>query len=108
MIWYIAVYILIWCNQDITSNVNCSDDCCIYTNPYIITDNRSPLSPPTIFLTYRYTFVYINIFSEYSTWINCNTIWMTKIQTRTYICFNIQVNMVSIFKIPEYSFVYFF
>ena len=76
MIWYITIYICVRCYQYIVSNMYSPYYCCINSDPYFIPYYWGSLSSPSIFLSYRHTFVNIAIFSYYNFWVYCNTIWM--------------------------------
>ena len=80
MIRNVTVNIGIRSYKHIITNYNITNNCCIYSNPNIISNTWRSFSFSTIFLTNRNSFVNVNIVTNYRFRINCDSIWMSNIK----------------------------
>lgn len=95
MVRNIAVNIGIWSYKYIIANYNITNNCCIYSNPNIISNTRCSFSFSTIFLTNRNSLVNINIVTNYCFRINCDPIFKSSRQRS--ISFPISVRVLNLF-----------
>lgn len=98
MVWNITVDICIRCYKHIISYHNISNNCRVYSNPNLITNMWCSFSFPSIFLTYRNTFMNIYIIANYGFGINCYSIWMANIKAIANLCINRKLNSLFLCK----------
>ena len=81
VLWNIAVYISIWCDQHVVADYYITDDGCIDPNPYIISDGRNALARAAIFLTDCNALMDIDILSDPDRRVNGNAVRVSEIQS---------------------------
>ena len=107
MVRNIAVNIGIWSYKYIIANYNITNNCCIYSNPNIISNTRCSFSFSTIFLTNRNSLVNINIVTNYCFRINCDPIWMSNIKPIANFIINRKLNSLFLGRNLKQFLVYF-
>lgn len=81
---HIKVNICVWCNHDIITNLDFTNDCSIYSNPDTIFDNGAALTRTTIFHTDRTTFMEIDALSDNNITTHRYIEWMPYINSVPY------------------------
>lgn len=83
MIWNIAIYKAVCSNQYIIADVDLANNSRVHTNPHIISDHRISRPFSAMLFTDRHSLMEIDVLPKHRTWVDCNTVRVSDIKTRS-------------------------